>query len=915
MRSLRALAVVCFGLLGAMALSQSSVPTENFLGVRPVVRVVAPVTNDDRVVLPGNRHPLARAEYAVGRVPPEAPMDKMVLVLAPDAAQETALEELLAAQQDPESSYYQHWLTPVEFGRRFGVSQHDMQAVTQWIESWGMRVEDIPASRRSVVFSGTAAQVEAAFHTRIQQYEINGELRFANATDVQIPRALAPVIRGVLALHDFRSVAQHTPTVAPGKAGISPSFTMNGSHYLMPADWATIYDVAPLYSRGLAGTGVSIAVLGRVDVALSDVRSFRTSAGLPSNDPQFIVNGTDPGFSSIDDEFESALDVEWAGAIATNATVKFVTSASTTSDGISLSAQYAVNHNVAPIISLSYGACEAAIGSGGNAFWNSTWQQAAAQGQTVLVASGDNGAAGCDSPNESAATQGRGVNGLCSSPYSTCVGGTQFNDTANPGQYWSTTNGSGSGSALGYIPESVWNESSWSGGLWAGGGGASILYNKPSWQSATGVPADGMRDVPDVALHASIDDSYIIEFQGAMNAVSGTSAATPSLASVMALLLQSAGVSQGNVNPTLYTLGSQQYSTGTPLAFHDVTLGNNSVPGVTGFSAGTGYDQGTGLGSVDASVLVNAWSNTNPANFALASNLSSATLAPGGSTTANISLVDQGGFSSAVTLSASGMPTGVTVKFSSTTASATSPVTMTITASSSAAAGSSTITIKGTGGGLTRTATLALTIAIPTYTLTESASSASVTAANSTAVTVTTASSGGFKSAVSLSVSGLPKGVTATFSPTSIASPGSGSATLTLKVAAGTLSSVSKLTITATGGSVTKTQSFTLTIVGSTFTLTLAGTQAIVSHGGTLPLTVTTAVQNGFSSAVALSVSGLPKNVTAAFSPTSIASPGSGSSTLTFTAASTAAKGTSTITVTGTGGGVTQTKTLSLTVQ
>src|SRR6266568_7404810 len=180
---------------------------------------------------------------------------------------------------------------------------------------------------------------------------------------------------------------------------LSPRLAMrsNGAHVLMPQDWATIYDVSALYAQGLDGTGQSLAVLGRVDIALSDVRKFRTKAGLPANDPQVIVNGIDPGFPWGNDELESAMDVEWAGTMARNATVKFVTTKSGTTDGINLSAQYAVNHKVAPIVSLSYGLCEAALGTAGNAFWNSTWTQAAAQGMSVFVSSGDGGAAGCDS--------------------------------------------------------------------------------------------------------------------------------------------------------------------------------------------------------------------------------------------------------------------------------------------------------------------------------------------------------------------------------------------------------------------------------------------------------------------------------------------------------------------------------------
>ena len=277
--------------------------------------------------------------------------------------------------------------------------------------------------------------------------------------------------------------------------------------------------------------------------------------------------------------------------MAPKAAVKLIASASTSaSDGVTLSAQYAVSNNVAPVLTLSYGSCELALGTSGNQFWNSLWQQAAAQGITVLVAAGDSGSAGCDNPSSSKAVYGNSVNALCSSPYSTCVGGTAFNDSANPSLYWSTSNSSTYTSALKYIPESVWNQSasvSGGSGLWAGGGGPSGIYQKPSWQAGAGVPADGWRDVPDVAMAASSYDGYVIEMNGGLYLLGGTSAATPSFAGVMALAAQRKGARLGNANPALYGFATRQAGGGAAV-FHDITAGNNTVPGVTGFSAGTG---------------------------------------------------------------------------------------------------------------------------------------------------------------------------------------------------------------------------------------------------------------------------------------------------------------------------------------
>jgi subtilase family serine protease len=834
-------------------------------------------------------------------------MERMVLVLQPDSPQDAALEELLRAQQDPESSVYHHWLTPVEFGKRFGVSMNDLKQVTNWLRSYGMRVEEIPAARRSIVFSGTAAQVESLLHTRMQRYVVGGELHYANANDPEIPSALAPVVRGIVSLHDFRSKPLHV---------VAPEYTVaNGTHYLQPQDWATIYDVLPLYNQGLDGTGQSIAVLGRVDIALSDIRTFRTNAGLPANDPQVILNGPDPGFPWCDDELESAMDVEWAGALAKNASVKFVTSQSAATDGINLSAQYAVNHNLAPIISLSYGLCESSLGTAGNAFWNSTWAQAAAQGMTVFVSSGDNGAAGCDSPSQTTASRGKAVNGLCSSPYSTCVGGTQFNDTFNPGQYWSSSNGAGQSSALGYIPESAWNESSWSGGLWAGSGGMSTVYAKPAWQAGVGVPADGKRDVPDISAHASIQDAYVVQVQGGLFYASGTSAAAPSLASVMALVNEQAGAAQGNANPLLYALANQQMSAGGAAVFHDMTSGNNGVPGVTGFTAGTGYDEATGLGSVDASLLVNHWSGASQSTFTLSPNVSSLMIAPGGSGTATITMVVQGGFSSTAALSVSGAPAGVTVRLSSASISSSRSVMLTFSAASSAAAKSSTITITGTGGGLTRSTTLTLVVAVPSFSFTSSGASVTVRAGTLSKLTVTTAAMNGFKSAITLSVSGLPRGVTGTFSPASIASPGNGSSTLTLSATSAASSGMATLTLKGIGGGVTQSQTISVTIVVPTVTLAASASSVTVTRGNSVAITLNSSAISGFASAVTLSASGLPPGVTALFAPSTISAPGNGSSTLTLKAASTARVGASTVVITAAGGGVAKTQTIGLRVQ
>jgi pseudomonalisin len=446
------------------------------------------------------------------------------------------------------------------------------------------------------------------------------------------------------------------------------------------------------------------------------VRQFRTFFGLPANDPQIIVNGTDPGIWSSGEETEADLDVEWSGAVGRNATIKFVVSKSTnSSDGVDLSAQYIVNHNLAPVMSTSFGLCEAALGSSGNSFLNSLWQQAASEGITVFVSSGDSGAAGCDSAAASTATHGRGVNGLCSTPYSVCVGGNEFHDISKPALYWSASNASGTqASALSYIPEGVWNESGPGDGLWASGGGASSTYAKPSWQAGTGVPADGKRDVPDVALTAAGHDGYLIYQNGGLYVVGGTSAASPSFAGVMALVVQNAAARQGNANTTFYSLAGKQRAGGASV-FHDIAMGNNSVPGQTGFNATAGYDQATGLGSIDASVLVNHWSDATPPQppgFHATTSANSLSVTAGSNDSITLKVTVSGGFNAAVSFSVTGLPSGVSSVFTPVTLSApgSGSSVLKITASGSPKAGTYSATLSATSGSTKQQMPLSVTV-------------------------------------------------------------------------------------------------------------------------------------------------------------------------------------------------------------
>lgn len=596
-------------------------------------RITGPVKNNERTTLAGNVHPKAIPANDQGRVSPSLEMPYITLVLSRSASQQAALEKLLAAQQTPGSPYYHQWLTPEQFGAQFGASDSDINTITQWLQQQGLKLVSVGRARSSIVVSGTAAQVEPAFQTQIHTYLVNGETHYANASAPTIPAAFGSVIMGIRGLTDFHLKPRLRPSA------IKPTYTDSscGNNCVAPDDFATIYDVAPLYNAGLNGTGQKIAVAGQIEVNMSDIEQFRSMFGLPPNVPQpvLVPGSRSPGSSSSSGDLaESDLDLEWSGAVARDATIIFVYSTD-----VMTSAQYAIDQNLAPVLSISYGACEQETGQADANEYRSWAQQANAQGITWSAASGDNGAADCDDTQN----PGLAVDLPGSIPEVTSVGGTQFNE--GTGTYWNNSNTATDESALSYIPEQTWNTSAIDGSPSASGGGASTMFAKPSWQTGTGVPADNARDVPDVALNASDDhDPYLVYTSGSLQAYGGTSVGAPTFSGLIALLNeQLAANGQGNVNPKLYSLAQAGWGSGM---FHDSTVGNNMVtvpcgrrqsicdnPQV-GYYAGVGYDQTTGLGSVDAYKLIMGWNGvtvttpttpTTPtitANMSLLSNVS-----------------------------------------------------------------------------------------------------------------------------------------------------------------------------------------------------------------------------------------------------------------------------------------------------
>lgn len=653
---------------------------------RPTARITQQIDPNRRVTLEGNTLALTRLALDRGPAPNSMLESRMLLVLSRSDEQEKALRQLLDEQQTAGSPNFRKWLTPEEFGQQFGPSDTDVQTVTTWLLNNGFQVTEVAPGKNVIEFSGTVGQLRQVFHTDIRKYEFQGAEHWANANDPQIPAALAPVVKGIASLNDFGLRPQShrfdvmKRDIRSGET--TPLITTSGSpayYPIGPADFSVIYGSNTLLQAGNNGSGQTIAIVGRTNINLQDVTDFRNLFGLPvspDNHTSVILNGPDPGIVQ-GDETESLLDVEWAGAVAPGASIVLVASEPTTTiDGIDLSALYIVQHNLAPVMSVSYGNCESRIGNAGNLFYQSLWEQAAAQGITVVVAAGDSGSAGCDDPNSATvASHGIAVSGIASTPFNVAVGGTDFNDGTTQTTYFSSTNSAGYLSAMSYIPEMPWNDSCAGGTspsvnsctsssnlkLWAGSGGPSTCSQlasgvcsgtaKPAWQTGSGVPNDGVRDIPDISIFAEGGGSASRSFyvlceadvlpQGYQSCVQtgnyvyyvpvgGTSAGAPTFAGAIALANQRFGKRLGNVNYLLYSIATQSAAscstTPSSCVFHDVTVGANAVPcqggtpncsastgngvlvdsGKLAYLAGAGYDRATGLGSPNITNLVNA---------------------------------------------------------------------------------------------------------------------------------------------------------------------------------------------------------------------------------------------------------------------------------------------------------------------
>jgi subtilase family serine protease len=479
-------------------------------------RIVEKVDENQLVTLRGNTPPPAISKNDLGRVSPQLRMTDLILVLQRSPEQQAAFDAFVASQYDSTSPNFHQWLQPAEVGEKFGPALADIASITSWLTGHGLSVDEVSKDRMTIRFSGTAAQVEGAFHTEIHNLSVKGEQHIGNMSDPQIPMALSPVVVGVKALHDFHprplhrlggkatlnhdtgkwehvadlTTAGKTPianTVRPNpEMGLTGGTAPNTYQVedVTPYDFATIYNVLPLWNAAspIDGTGQTVAVVGTSDINLADVTSFRSTFGLPAGLTPIIkvANGKDPGrcastaspstannYCTLDDQIENALDVEWSGAVAKGAQIVLVVSGaqSASDDTVFDSANYAVQNNTAKILNVSYGLCELGLGTSGNTTYNNLWQTAAAQGIAVFVATGDSGSPACDQGGDAAGTPyaaqyGLSVSGLASTQYNTAVGGTDLNwgNTAAP--YWNSTNDANNASnAIGYMPEIPWNAS------------------------------------------------------------------------------------------------------------------------------------------------------------------------------------------------------------------------------------------------------------------------------------------------------------------------------------------------------------------------------------------------------------------------------------------------------------------------
>ncbi len=791
-------------------------------------RITAPIDNSSRATLTGSQSPRANPANDIGPVSPSMKLQGISLVFSRSAAQQTALNTLLAAQQNPASPLYHQWLTPEQFAARFGVADADISAVESWLEQQGFSIDSVSRSRNRIFFSGSAAQVASAFGAPLHNYRTPASgsqpasTNFAPSADLTIPSALAS---SVLAIGNISSFRPHSHvTLQPSR--MRPQYTVQGTqaYFLTPPDLETIYDVNPAIGQGLNGSGQTIAIVGQSAVTTTDITNFQTLIGLPAKAPgTILVPNTGTSTFVAGDETEADVDLEYSSALAPGATVNFYYTGSDTNFGVFDALQYVVDNDLAPIVSISFGSCEFVLGALNMASFDSTvLMQAAAQGETVVASSGDTGSTGCeyDSLLDTEALTALAVSYPASSPYVTAIGGTEFPaaDVTPPNTtFWaSAPNGDVVSTALSYIPEQVWNDDAFLtanlGGpvISAGGGGISLFEPLPAWQTGVpGIPSGATnRLVPDISLAASPEfpgylycssDSsgfaagqtascpggffyQVVNGKLAYNIAGGTSFDAPTFAGMLAIINQAKGYTtgQGNINPTLYTLASSPMTYAS--AFHDITSGGNQClagpdacqtgPQATDYVSGIGYDEASGLGSIDFDNLLMAW----PVSTGSASLIDSST-----TLTATTLTPANGAFDTINIVVASDSAAGTFVPFGSVSVSVNGTVvngdlaltngTATYTFSSTTAGSAIvSVTYSGDSNYSSSTGTVTLTVgSITPGSFALAAANATTAPGAATTGTITITPANGYTGTVNLAVSGSITNGCVSISPASVA--------------------------------------------------------------------------------------------------------------------------------------------------
>jgi kumamolisin len=689
---------------------------------------------------------------------------------------QAGLDSFLKEVYDPTSPIYRHFLTVPEFTERFGPTQEDYDALVAFAKGRGFNVVGGSRDGMDVQVEGSVTVIEAAFNVAMGIYQHPTENRNFYAPDREPSVAVGFPLWHISGLDNF-SIPR--PALVHRQSGARPAATVGSgpSASFLGSDMRAAY-----YGGSLTGTGQNIGLFEYEGYDIADLNTYYTNA--KQTNLSSLVKGVSTDGTSLScvypscDDTEQTLDMTQALGMAPGITALYVYVGST--DTAILSS--ITSHAPLPAqIGCSWGWSPADPSTD-----DPYYQRMASQGQNFFVAAGDSDKwtrSNYPYPAEDANV--------------VTVGGTDLS-TSSAGGAWAS-------------------ETAWSG--YSGGGISPDNIPIPSWQKLSGVinssngGSTSYRNGPDVAANANFT-FYVCADQTTCtaNEYGGTSFAAPMWAGYLALVNQQA-VANGNavlgfINPLIYPMGVSAQAN----YFHDITSGTNGYPAVAG------YDLVTGWGSPNGAGLLNALAGTSSSpNFSLSASPGSVSVVQGNNGTSTITASISGGFNSAIGLSASGQPSGVTVSFSPTSIAApgSGTSTMTMAVASGTATGTYTITVTGSGGGLTRTTTVSLTVTAaggsPDFTIGASPTSLTVNRGSSGNVTITTKVSGGFSSSIALSASGLPSGVSVTFTPSSIPAPGGGTSTMRITVSRRAGTSTSTITITGTGGGKTHTTTVKLT--------------------------------------------------------------------------------------------------------